>query len=149
MRDVNLGKYVNAPEGLGPAEVQRLLDEFLDLPQPASADEALTRSEALWQLADRHWHTYTSLQNPTKKRIDEWIRRNWDRSSPNMIGWVIGTIAQLGLLDSLNYLKNSLEGELPETVRQKILKALSEFGDSVEDPYAAVKGGRKPTADDN
>ena len=51
MRDVNLGKYVNAPEGLGPAEVQRLLDEFLDLPQPASADEALTRSEALWQLA--------------------------------------------------------------------------------------------------
>lgn len=140
MTKSELEKYSNAPEGLDTEGVLRLFDELLTMPQPVNSDDATTMAEALWQVADRQWHTYSVLDSQTKRRLDNWIIVNWDPQSIKMTNWLLGVIGNIGLTDSLQHMQRALEkNEVSIAVREEILNAMKEFGNNIEDPYAKLR----------
>ena len=127
------------PDVVDVEETRRAFEELLAKPKPSSSDEAIDFAEAMWQIADRQWHTYSQLDERTKKSLDDWIAANWDFSSEKMTGYLLGVIGNVGLPNSLRFMQQSLDGEISKAVRKEIENAVKEFGATVEDPYSSMK----------
>jgi hypothetical protein len=127
------------PDVLDSEEVRRAFEELLAKPKPSSSDEAIDFAIALWEIADRQWHTYSQLDARTKKSLDDWIAANWNSKCEKMTGYLLGVIGNVGLSNSFQLMKDSLDGQLPSAVRKKISEAINEFGATVEDPHSSMK----------
>ncbi len=76
---MDVAKYTNLPDSLSPDETRKLFKELLAVQPPQDPVDAIALAQAMDEVADRHWHTYTVLDSPTRKEVDEWVISNWDR----------------------------------------------------------------------
>jgi hypothetical protein len=132
-------KYANLPDSLTPDVTRGLFKELLAVKQPQSSVDAVALAQAFDEVADRHWHTYTLLDDETRKDVDDWVIRSWDRSSLKKARALISVVAKLGLANSAEMLRRELDLELPSSVRNEIEGALREFGSTVDDPYSGMR----------
>lgn len=136
---MDLSKYASLPDSLTPVETCRLFRELLALEQQPSSTEAIALAEAMDEIADRHWHTYSLLDDSTRRDVDAWVIRNWDHSSMAMTRLLISIIAKLGLAKSGDMLRREINVEMPLSVKEEIRGALREFGSNVDDPYSGLR----------
>lgn len=90
---------------------------------------------ALYQLADRQYHTYTILDKQTQDKIAIWVEKNWINdlqfiSNLGMIGGSIGIRKICDLLKLHNTSDNSLE------LKNEIEETLKEIEPNIDNPYA-------------
>src|SRR5260221_238231 len=83
---IDTTRYMNLPDGMEvpdvASEFERLLSEA---EQPGTFSVPV--AEALWQLADRQWHTYELLRPDLRSRVESWIQQHWS-PDPQFIKWV-------------------------------------------------------------
>ena len=95
----------------------------------------VSTAEALFQLADRQWHTYQILTGRHREILVAWLKQVWDVNDLDLIEKLIFVIGALGLQECEYLLRDSLKLALREEVRTEIAGALEEFGDHLGDPY--------------
>jgi hypothetical protein len=138
---MDIAKYANLPDSLTPDETRVLFKELLAVPRPQNPEHAIALAQAMDEIADRHWHTYTLLDNATRKEVDDWVSHAWDRNSLKKARALISVIAKLGLVNSAEMIRREVHVPMPSAVRNEIESALREFGTTVGDSYS---GMRKP-----
>lgn len=136
---MDLAKYALLPDSLTPDETRSLFRELMATGEPPNAEEGAALADAMNEVADRHWHTYTLLDGTTRNAVDDWVVHHWDRTSLAKVRALICVIAKLGLTRSAALLRRELQFDMPSPVRNEIDNALREFGSSVEDPYSGIK----------
>ena len=136
---MDTSKYTNLPDSLTQDETHHLFEELLAMEQPQSPDDAVALAQAMDEVADRHWHTYTLLDDTTRENIDAWVIRNWDRSSLKKARALIAIVAKLGLANSADLIRRQLNLETSPSVKAEIECALREFGATVDDPYSGMR----------
>lgn len=143
---MNLAKYSELPDSMEAADLAVLFHELLDYANSSNSTEGnsnqmevLNIAEALAELADRQWHTYDKLDESIQKRMERWIQANWNVDSYELVTSIILVVAHLGLVNSFQLMKNSLQFPMSLQVKNKIEKAVSELADNIADPYAGMK----------
>ncbi len=137
---MDLDKYANPPEGIGPSECKALFNEFLDLLLPKLLKELRLMFEALAELADRQWHTYEPLDSETKKRIEVWISQNWEHHSIEITESILSIIYLIGLTGTCQMLQDSLSEKISDKVKELIIETFDEYGtDNISDPWSDLK----------
>ncbi|MEO8489357.1 hypothetical protein [Pseudomonas sp.] len=94
--------------------------------------------KSLVQLSDRQWHTYSLLDNSLRERIEHRVLSLWDGHDLEQAEQVISIMASLGLEAINTFLASRSPTDVSPEVFNEISLALSEFGDSVSDPYSGV-----------
>jgi predicted DNA-binding transcriptional regulator YafY len=138
---MDTAKFVNLPDSLTTDETHALFKELLALQPTETPKDAVALAQAMDEVADRHWHTYTLLDDAIRNAVDDWVMNNWDRNSFEKVRALISVIAKLGLVNSAEMLRREVHLPMRSAVRNEIESALTEFGTTVEDPYS---GMRKP-----
>lgn len=136
---MDIAKYKNLPDSLTADETRVLFKELLAVQPPQDSEEAVALAQAMDEVADRHWHTYTLLDSAMRKEVDDWVINNWDRSSLKKVRALISIIAKLGLVNSAEMLRREVHVPMSSPVRNEIESALQEFGTTVDDPYSGMK----------
>lgn len=136
---MELKKYYQLPDSMASEDLAILFKELLDLPQEKNCFGVLEIAEALDQLADRQWHTYSEVDVTIKANITEWLKSNWSKESLELTELVTSIIAKLGLSECIPMLKFALRENLPPSVRKELLEALAEYEKNVSDPYSGLR----------
>src|SRR3954470_4378496 len=117
---MDLSKYADFPDSMTRSETNALFKELLAIPMAGDEGDVIAVLEAMYQLADRQWHTHTLLDRSTRTEVDEWVIRNWDPNSLAKVKIFISIIAHLGLVSSCEMLRRECEKPLPLMVRRHI-----------------------------
>jgi len=128
---------MNLPDGMQAPDVASEFERLL-----SEAEEPGTLSvpvaQALWQLADRQWHTYELLRPDLRSRVERWIQQHWS-PDPQFIKCVGGIAAQLGL-PGVHPLLEKTAREFSETqFGREIRQTLSEITPRFDDPYWGMR----------
>ncbi|WP_017254363.1 hypothetical protein [Pseudomonas tolaasii] len=91
------------------------------------------------QLSDRQWHTYTSLSNEQKKKIESFLMSIWDGRNLKWVEAMIVITAHLGLVDLFSFICSRSNDSLSPEVIAEIKSAVSELGHSISDPFSGMK----------
>ncbi|PXX35301.1 hypothetical protein [Undibacterium pigrum] len=94
---------------------------------------------ALFELAERQWHTYLPLSEKIRQQLDVLVLNIWSKTSLTSTEALIGVIARLGLSEAYTKLRLTDPGQLSPEVSTEIASAIVEFGDTVDDPYSGLK----------
>lgn len=144
---MDLQRFKGLPDGMEPEETAALFRELLAINTSSGSMEAIRLAEAFCEVAERHWHTYTLLDNATRMQVDGWVMSHWDRDSVEMTEVLTEIIGHLGLVTSADMLRYELHyHQMPALVRFEIEEALREYGSTVGDPYSGMRGCEKPKA---
>lgn len=96
-------------------------------------------SEALYELADRQWHTYELISSNVRYEIENWIEEVWNLNSKGFIDNITSVIGYLGLGRSFKLIKQSLELDIKDKeIKQILLDTVKELDGNVEDPYSGM-----------
>jgi hypothetical protein len=85
--------YESLPDSMAPADLAVLFNELLESPP----SDPVVVVNALYQLADRQWHTYDPLSPTLQQRVDAWMMDNWLSSSLPFTVAATSVIGHLGL----------------------------------------------------
>lgn len=134
-------KFILLPDGMESLEVQKNFDELLSDVESKTDLDVLDVMEALYQLADRQWHTYTILPAEYKKRVERWIGEHWLSSSLDFVrnvGFIAGSLGLPGLVHRLD--ADSRDPLLKDDVRREIINIVEELTPKIHDPYHDMPG---------
>lgn len=132
----SLDYYERLPDSMRPEELR---DEFMALLRaPPGEGEQHTMVQALFELADRQWHSYEPLAPDLRDALSERILELWSDTDAERARWCLGVIAHVGLGDALRSLASRAPASLHPAVRRELEEALSEFGGSVDDPWVGL-----------
>jgi hypothetical protein len=139
MNNQNLERIANLPDSMSCEVLENEFQKLLQVTKHVDirSDELLL--EAYFELSERQWHTYKSLNADILNQIDLQLISLWNTSSIESTELLIGIVARLGLIKTFERIKETLNEELPEEVRQEILESIKEFGNTVDDPYSGVR----------
>lgn len=98
-------------------------------------DNKLILLLAYFELSERQWHTYKLLNPNLLREIDSILISLWDKESLESTETIMGVIGMLGLQKTYERIKGYLSQRLFKDVKQEILDAIEEFGDTVINPY--------------
>ncbi|MGC8787637.1 MAG: hypothetical protein ACP5Q1_09470 [Anaerolineae bacterium] len=141
--------YKKLPDYMTPADLRKyfegILDEIENNPNLSEAHAI----DALWELADRQWHTYTLIAPDLAERIERFIERAWiplcDRQDTLSVGMVLSIVGNLGLKRSYDMIKR-FAGLYHDKTGQRIdefIHRIEVLNDGkIEDPYYNLKRGR-------
>lgn len=104
--------------------------------------------DALWELADRQWHTYTLIAPDLAERIERFVEQVWipicDRRDAPSVGKVLSIIGNLGLKRSYVMIKG-FAGLYHDEIGQRIDEFIHQVevlnDGNIEDPYYDLKKG--------
>jgi hypothetical protein len=130
--------YESLPDYLSVNELETLFNNLLRYIRTANYDLEDTL-EALYELADRQWHTYQLLNETIKLEIEDWLISIVDFNSAEIIDCITSIIGYLGLSSLYETIKATLIKDLNEEVRQIITETIKEFDAHVEDPYYGMR----------
>ena len=94
---------------------------------------------AYFELAERQWHTYKLLDLSLLQEIDSILITLWDSECLESTEIIIGIIGMLGLQKTYDMIKSSISQKLSEEIKQEILEAIEEFGDTITNPYSSLE----------
>lgn len=95
--------------------------------------------EALSELSDRQWHTYQYINKEIKVEIENWILSILNFKSLEIIELIFLPIGALGLTKVFEILKNSLQMDLENDMREEIEEFIKECNGNIDDPYNNLK----------
>ena len=132
--------YVSLPEGMEAPDVANEFERLLtDAEQPGILCVPVV--EALWQLADRQWHTYELLRPDLRSRVERWLQQHW-LTDPEFIKWVGGIAGSLGLPGVLPLLERTAS-EFSETeFGREVQQTLREITPHIDDPFWSMRTQR-------
>jgi hypothetical protein len=97
--------------------------------------ERTKAAEDLRELADRQWHTYEKIDCEIKQLIEQWISKTWNLESEDYVKSIVFVIGSLGLTDSFELMKKSLERPMNKQILSTIKKFVAEREGNIENPY--------------
>lgn len=131
----NTDYYRSLPEGMAPDEIQCELEALLLVHMEMSS---LQLMEALEELADRQWHTYTLLAAPLIARVEQLIISRW-QDQPEVTEIVLSIVARLGLVRVWGFLLGHDRQVMSPTSRKAIEEAEIEIAATIADPYSGMR----------
>lgn len=96
-------------------------------------------SEGIYQLSERQWHTYKSLDEVIKQKVDLIIKEILDPNSYELMDNVTSIIAYLGLSESFQALKEIDKTNLSVDVRKLIDETINELDENIDNPYSGLE----------
>jgi hypothetical protein len=137
---MDITRYMDLPDGMEAADVASEFERFLaEAEQPGVLCVPVV--EALWELADRQWHTYEMLRPDLRSRVERWLQQHW-LTDPQFIKCVGGIAGHLGLPGVLPLLEQTAR-EFSETeFGREIQKTLHEIAPHIDDPYWCMRTQR-------
>lgn len=130
-----LKHYEDLPDNVTCAE---LVQEFHTLLAEPQCMSPLDLSDALFELASRQWNTFEHLSDEMKQMASAKVIEWWSDSDTRRAEALLGAIARLGLGDTLRLLQARDISRMSDEVRQSLVEASSEFGETVDDPYSGL-----------
>lgn len=88
-------KYNGLPDGLEPSEVRQTFDKLFAETSTDPNLEVMDVMEALYQLADRQWHTFSVLPPEHKERLERYISDHWQPTTLEFVvkvGFIAGSV---------------------------------------------------------
>ncbi|WP_434601521.1 hypothetical protein J3P89_07130 [Pseudomonas sp. Z1-14] len=136
MKDI--AYYYALPDSMHKAE---LYSEFLEV---VNCFERLGCTAAVFlnavsELSERQWHTYTILPEDLRRRVEVSLLSCWDGHDLETAEKTICVAAQLGLEGLFTYVCSQSDDSLSPEVALEIRSALSEFGCSISDPFSGIR----------
>jgi len=116
-----------------------LIKELLTIGLPETSNEILELVEAMDEVVERQWNTYSLLDSETRRALDEWVQYVWDNNFPKLVRRLISIIAKAGLTQAYIMMCQELHGDLSPTVRREIMDAIIEFGSNIDDPFSGME----------
>lgn len=130
----NFEYYRSLPEGMTAEAVERELEEFLLM----QADMGVIQfMEALDELADRQWHTYSLLSESLRFRLEKLIISRWQDQS-ELTGYSLSIISRLGLVKAWDFLVTLDRQVISVASREAIEDAEVEMSLTISDPYSGM-----------
>jgi len=134
---MDITHYKHLPDGMDAADVACEFEQLLsEAEQPGVL--CIPVVEALWQLADRQWHTYELLRPDLRLRVTRWLQQHWS-SDPEFIKWVGGVAGNLGLAAIIPLLEQTARAFSETELGREIQETLREIGPHIEDPYWCMR----------
>jgi hypothetical protein len=138
--------YKKLPDYLSPDELRMYFEDILRQIETRSEVDQSYFIDALWELADRQWHTYTLIAPDLAERIEAFIERIWihlcDRQDSLLVGKVLSIVGNLGLKRSYEMIKK-FAGRYHSETGQRIDKFIQQVevldNGKIEDPYYSLK----------
>jgi hypothetical protein len=138
--------YKKLPDYLSPDELRRYFEDILRQIETQPEVDQSYIIDALWELADRQWHTYTLIAPDLAERIEAFIEGVWvqlcDRQDSHLVGKVLSIIGNLGLKRSYEMIKK-FSGRYHSQTGQRIDEFIQQVevldNGKIEDPYYSLK----------
>ncbi len=96
-------------------------------------------SESIYQLSERQWHTYKTLDEVIKQKVDLIIKEILDPNSYELMDNVTSIIAYLGLSESFQTLKEIDKTNLSVDVRKLIDETINELDENIDNSYSGLE----------
>ncbi len=122
--------------------VGSLVDEYLSIPIAEHVAVKSSSLDLLWELSDKQWHTYESIDKTRKLHLENFLSLFENFSSTDEVEVIAGIISRFGLDGFYQKLKCKAQNNsllYPNHIMEVILRILVEFGDDVKDPYSTLK----------
>ena len=84
-------------------------------------------------------HTHELLDNDLRQRVAKELQHFWKNDDVNRVEALFGIAARIGLLEFLDFVSTLDQSQFSDGVRTVIKKSLTEFGDTIADPYSGLK----------
>ena len=133
--------YKDLPDSMEQTQVLHYIDEVL-APVSLQSQDRVDTARALYELADRHWHTYEAMPSDYKARIEQWITKNWDDAAltKTYVETIASIVGCLGLINAFALLESALlRVDLRSDVRKALDDAIKELKPNVGDPYSGLR----------
>jgi len=138
--------YKKLPDYLSPDELRRYFEDILRQIETQPEVDQSYIIDALWELADRQWHTYTLIAPDLAERIEAFIEGVWvqlcDRQDSHLVVKVISIVGNLGLKRSYEMIKK-FSGRYHSQTGQRIDEFIQQVevldNGKIEDPYYSLK----------
>jgi len=138
--------YKKLPDYLSPDELRRYFEDILRQIETQPEVDQSYIIDALWELADRQWHTYTLIAPDLAERIEAFIEGVWvqlcDRQDSHLVVKVISIVGNLGLKRSYEMIKKfsgQYHGETGQQIDEFIQRVEVFRNGKIEDPYYSLK----------
>jgi len=96
-------------------------------------------SEGIYQLSERQWHIYKTLDEVIKQKVDLIIKEILDPNSYELMDNVTSIIAYLGLSESFQALKEIDKTNLSVDVRKLIDETINELDENIDNSYSGLE----------
>ncbi|HEX9063316.1 MAG TPA: hypothetical protein VF941_24350 [Clostridia bacterium] len=139
---MSLQDYITLSDSMSNAELKEHFNKLLDYAEKnksSNQSNVMEIIDALIELADRQWHTYELLDVDTKERIDKWVCDIWSTQSSELVDNISCLIARLGLVNSYNLMKASLNQDLDDDVKAIVIDAIEDLKNKIDDPYLGMR----------
>lgn len=94
--------------------------------------------EALEELADRQWHTYSLLAPSLKARLEQLIISRW-QDQLEITESVLLIIPRLGLMNAWDFIVGLDRHMMSAASREAIDEAEAEMASTIADPYSGMQ----------
>lgn len=131
----NADYYRSLPEGMASETIQRELEALLLVHADMST---LQLMEALEELADRQWHTYSLLAPSLKACVEQLIILRW-QDQLEITESVLSIIPRLGLVNAWDFLVGLDRHMMSAASREAIDEAEVEMASTIADPYSGMR----------
>lgn len=130
----NADYYRSLPDGMAPEAIHRELEELLMMHSEMST---LQLMEALEELADRQWHTYSLLAAPLKVCVEQLIISRWQDQLETTES-ILSIVSKLGLVGVWDFLMGLDKQVMSAASREAIDDAEREMASTIADPYSGM-----------
>ena len=127
--------YRSLPDSMTPEAIQCELEALLLVNMEMSS---LQFMEALEELADRQWHTYTLLASPLMARVEQLIISRL-QDQPEVTESAISIVSRLGLVRVWSFLLGLDRQVVSPASRKAIEEAEIEMASTIADPYSGMR----------
>ena len=134
----NFEYYRSLPEGMAAEAVERELEEFLQIQADMNVFQFM---EALDELADRQWHTYSLLSESLKFRLEDLVISRW-QDQPEVTNYALSIVSRLGLVRAWCFLVALDRKVISAASREAIQDAETEMSSTISDPYSGMVKNR-------
>jgi len=134
----DIKEYESLPDSMTASELSELFTNLIAIAhqQPKISRDLIM--DALYELANRQWHTYSLIHDDVKILIETWIINNFNSESLKFVENATSIAPMLGLTVVVVYFKKLLQGKLSPEVRKEIEGALQEYENCIANPYSGM-----------
>lgn len=133
--------FHNLPDYINRTELELYFCQVLEATESTNFAKIV---DALWELADRQWHTYSILDKDVKYRVDMYVtnlllKTDWDKETIKVLRQLLSVIGNLGLANSYAILLSLRNDDMNPSILSEIDSYIREIeienGNQIENPY--------------
>lgn len=136
---MDFSKFDELPYYLSEEILKMYFEQVIDYYENNGDISKIDLSEAIYQLAERQWHTYKYLDGKIKVKVDSVVQEILDPNSYELMDNVTSIIAYLGLSNSFQTLKEIDSTSLSINVKEVIEETINELDGNIGNPYSGLE----------